>query len=769
MVDQRSFVIDATFLLDDAEKAFFGSAPLIDGGGRNTSVSYGAVRDMFRLRRTLGIIRGFVIVGADAHEVSSVPNLKIFMECLLGIGTNVLHEPSVRVGAICRSMVLDHKATWIVTRNKSLMQLVNARCGVILAFEGAPPEVITEDTLATRHHIRPDQVPSFLALTDAGLSESLTAKQAARLLEVCGSLNAALGTTSADAVPPKTRRYLSANKAILLARLRDLTVIDHIGARWVVPVSPIVRSDQECRRVFKNYGFPSIARLLESPRKVTLLRTVQDTTKRAYVAVVDRAGLSEFKKAIASAEVCAVDTESTDKDPRKASLLGVAIAITEGQAFYLPATETNLRDVSTASIIDVLRHLLGSHVKVVGHNLKYDYVLLRRYGIRIQAVYFDTMLAAHECFGDLDFFNLAAVAKKLIGKDVKRYRDLLDEGQTLHDIPFKELVEHGCADADATLRLYRCLRTILEERGIADQFANDVMPLIRLLGDKELDGVCVNIRSIVRTKDALASQAERSKATIFAKAGKQFNVDSMKDIATIFRAIEGLRERVGQQPLRQGQLEQLAQRNALAHAIVRYRRLQKRIGQLEEICRREENGKVFPLFSQVKAPYGSISSVDPRLFELEGGLRPGAVLDKDIRQRIPDARRALDVLQHLTGDRTLQKDRQARKNDFIGGGQPSLVGLCHTEVLISLLIGVSNAALCKRFLIDVRRASVLREVVTSKYPRLFGWIEECRRNIASSGFASSGGRRRYWEGLGSSDIARRHRALRSAVRWLIGM
>src|SRR5262245_55907582 len=471
MVAERSFIIDTTFLLDDAEKAFFGSAPLIDGGGRNTSVTYGAVRDMLRLRRSLGIARGSVVVGADADEVSSALNLEIFMECLVRIGTNVLHEPAVRVGALCRSMLLDRKATWIVTRNKSLMQLVNARCGVILTSEGAPPEVISEDALATRHHIRPEQVPSFLAITDTGFTGSLTTKQAARLLEVCGSLNAAFDTIGADAISPKTRRYLFANRAKLLTRLQDLTVIAHIGPRWTVPMGPIVRSDQECRRVFNNYGFPSLGRLLESPRKVNLLSTAPDTN-HPYLAVVDRAGLSEFEKAVASAKVCAVDTEATDKDPRKASLLGVAIAITEGQAFYIPVTETDLRDVSTESIIDALRRLLGSHVKVVGHNLKYDYVLLRRYGIRIQVLHFDTMLAAQECFGDLDFFNLGAVAKKLIGKNVKRYRDLVDEGETLQEIPFKDLFEHGCADADAALRLYGCLRTILKKKGIDSQFTN---------------------------------------------------------------------------------------------------------------------------------------------------------------------------------------------------------------------------------------------------------------------------------------------------------
>ena len=120
------------------------------------------------------------------------------------------------------------------------------------------------------------------------------------------------------------------------------------------------------------------------------------------------------------------------------------------------------------------------------------------------------------------------------------------------------------------------------------------------------------------------------------------------------------------------------------------------------------------------------------------------ILDKDIRERIPDESRALDTLQKLTGDRILGKDRQASKNEFIGGEQPALVGLSHNEVLVSLAISTSNAALCKKFLIDAR-------------------------NIASSGFALSAGRQKYWEGLRSSDIDRRNRAQRSSLRWLIGM
>jgi hypothetical protein len=111
MVAEQSFLIDATFLLDDAERARVGSAPLVRRCGRNTSVVYGTVRDLLRLRVTLGVARGVVVVGADADadDVSSALNVGLLRGFLLGIGTNVLREPTVGVGALCRSILLDQQ------------------------------------------------------------------------------------------------------------------------------------------------------------------------------------------------------------------------------------------------------------------------------------------------------------------------------------------------------------------------------------------------------------------------------------------------------------------------------------------------------------------------------------------------------------------------------------------------------------------------------------------------------------------------------------
>lgn len=226
-----------------------------------------------------------------------------------------------------------------------------------------------------------------------------------------------------------------------------------------------------------------------------------------------------------------------------------------------------------------------------------------------------------------------------------------------------------------TLRLHVRLDAILRERGIEEQFAKEVMPLMRLLGDKECDGVQMDIHAITAQREALASEVETLKLRIFEKAGKQFDVDSMKEVAAALQGIDGFQELIGRQPLRQAQLEQLALSSDLPRAIVQYGRIRKRVKHLEAICKGQKDGKVFPLFNQLKAQYGLISSADPRLFDPNVDLHAGAVLDKDIRQRIPDENRSLDILLSLTGDTVFEKDWREQKRDFIGGEGFPIAGI----------------------------------------------------------------------------------------------
>ncbi len=194
-----------------------------------------------------------------------------------------------------------------------------------------------------------------------------------------------------------------------LERLRILRDGAHGGQRERERVSSVLVADSDdTRRVLREYGLPSLMRLVPAPPAV---RIEVSSGKRGpkYVAVRDEAGLRQLQEAIANCDTCAVDTEASDKDPRRASLFGVAFAVDEGRAFYVPVTAPDLRGTTPEDVLRVLRRVLGGDLKAVAYNLKYDYVLLRRHEIEIKNPQFDTMLAAYDCFGDIPFFNLFAV------------------------------------------------------------------------------------------------------------------------------------------------------------------------------------------------------------------------------------------------------------------------------------------------------------------------------------------------------------------------
>src|SRR5207244_4346865 len=152
------------------------------------------------------------------------------------------------------------------------------------------------------------------------------------------------------------------------------------------------------------------------------------------------------------------------------------------------------------------------------------------------------MLAAYECFGDWEFFNLCTLAKTLLGRDVKRYKDIVGEGETLLDVPFNELLGHACADVDITLRLYHRLQKELENRTLSEQFSGETMPLLRTLVAKECNGVRIDIKAVLRRREALAEEAETLKRVVIAQAGKEFDLDSPRETASALRGSSSLAE-----------------------------------------------------------------------------------------------------------------------------------------------------------------------------------------------------------------------------------
>jgi DNA polymerase-1 len=266
-------------------------------------------------------------------------------------------------------------------------------------------KLLLVESLKGSFGIRPAQVPSFLSLTEGGKKALFTRRQAIRLLEVHDHLRELLQDISAVPSHPM-RRQLAANEKALLDRLDDMTPEEIVCQPAAFTESELVfiTDDENSAGLLREYGFWSLVRLLPRPMTMAVPASAEVKPECAYKAIRDGAGMRELEARISKSEVCAIDTEASDKDPRSAALFGVAFSVKAGEAFYVPVTRADLEGTSPEVIKARLQKLLAGRTRFVGHNVKFDCVLLRRHGITIKHVLFDTMLAAFDCFGDWEFF-----------------------------------------------------------------------------------------------------------------------------------------------------------------------------------------------------------------------------------------------------------------------------------------------------------------------------------------------------------------------------
>ena len=504
-------------------------------------------------------------------------------------------------------------------------------------------------------------------------------------------------------------------------------------------------------------------RLLPLPEAETIFATSSIKPEADYKAIRNDDDLRSLEDCLSKADICAIDTETSGRDPRSATLFGISFSVKEGQAYFVPMMNTDLDGITTEEVRSRLNKVLARRPKFVGHNLKYDFTVLRRNGFDPQVLHFDTMLAAYDCFGDWEFWNLAAVAKKLLGVSVRRYRDIVGDGETFLDRPFKELVDHACSDADVALRLHGVLRRELRKRQIEHRFTEGTMQVERLLLDRERDGVRVDSGRMEKVRDAAKMSVDALRATAIASAGVEFDIDSPKATADTLRRL-GIWENTTR-PVGDSQLEQLAGEHLLASMIVKYRRERKRYREIEALCAVARDGRVYASFSQIKTPHGRLSSSSPCLAE---AVVAGAVQDEQLVKLSGDAEAALEILREASGDLVLHDDLKQRKScgDFLPGNLVAQ-GVNHCEILFSAVIGQPEPAICRQFLIRREQAAAFRSGIVSRYQRLFAWLDEFRRLSLLQGFVEYGGERKYLAGLRSSDIDKRNKAVRSTVRWLI--
>ena len=595
----------------------------------------------------------------------------------------------------------------------------------------------------------------------------MTRNQAAKFLQLYGGLTSLSSNVSKNAKTTIAWKKVAVHQEQLLLRRGEFVDPQSGNSRGEIMIASLdwFSNTDACQETLSKYGFHSLVRHVEvSHHRDPIISGSATDHKTRYRIVRTRAELREVEKQLSTARECAMDTETSGKDPRKAALYGVSLSFEPEVAFYLPVIDSHLDGITPEDVLGVLRAGFKQDIKVIGHNLKYDLLMLLRNGVEISCPHFDTMLAASECFGDLEFRNLGFMSKRFLGKEIKRYRDLVSGDETFLDVPLGELVEHACSDADITFQLYQKLRKELGKRKVLEGFLSDRMTFMAELLKREHKGVSLNEKAVRKRLQYLVKEEEKLTAGIRAQFGESIDLGSLKSIREHLIIVEQLRDAVGMRTLTPTFLEDLALRQPMVLQIVKCRRISQQMKELHDILAANIGGKVFPLFSQMK-PAGLVFTSDrPKLDE---AMLAGAVKDKVLLNAWLDVKNSLARLEQLSKDKVLQADLNAGSADQFVPGNIIPDGLNHGEVLLSLVTSSSDSSLSKQLLLPRAIEMTLRSGVEERYPGIFRWVSGFKKEVALNGFAEYKGKRRYLDGVQSADLNRKNRALVAGVRWAL--
>lgn len=547
------------------------------------------------------------------------------------------YEADDILGTLARKGEREGFEVVIVSGDKDLMQLVS-------------PNVKILDTSKDRW-IGPQEVEEIWGVPVALLTQAMALigdtsdnivgvpkigiKTAAQLLNHFGSLDSLFARV--EEVEQKQRREnLIAYQA--QARLaHDLVTID-VAVPMDVSLENLARRPvnlEKLRAFYEEMEFTSLARQLghrvegDSLHKVVDPVETKEKKSTDYHIVTTMDGFFQFVRELAEQDRYSVDTETTGTDPVTAQMVGLSFSWGGGRAWYLPVA--HVPDAAPDGQLDrgeVLTHLKpileNPKVVKVGQNIKYEYVLMKKYGIHLQGPFEDTMVMSHLLHGANRRHNLDAIALEELGRTTITFKDVAGSGKsqvTFDQVPLDKAGPYACEDAEVAWEAAEKMRVPLRDLPASWKLFDAVeMPLIPIMGDMENHGVLID-QGVLQTISAdLGRRCEVLTEEIYRQAGESFNVNSTQQLGEILFNKMGIK---GGKKTKTGfstdvtVLTKLAdQGHGLATQVLEYRSLTKLQSTYTDNLRlliHPETGRLHTSFNQAITSTGRLSSSEPNL------------------------------------------------------------------------------------------------------------------------------------------------------------
>ncbi|MBI3162133.1 MAG: DNA polymerase I [Chloroflexi bacterium] len=738
------------------------------------------------------------------------------------------YEADDVLGSVARIAAEQGLGVKIVTGDRDLLQLVNARTAVYLA--GDDQTYVTDADVIKKLGVRPNQVVDYKAIV-GDTSDNIPGvkgvgeKTAIALLEKFGTLDGVY--QNIDQVENRWKGKLEASKDAAymsydLARIRtDLKIkldLEHAKVKAFDPAAleeffkvmefktlltkipvisgsapaptPASASEKVSQPAKTKSG--QFSMFVNEPQVVT----IQKESNIEVVVVDDDDKLNALAKALGKAKVISFDTETTSTEEMQAEIVGISLAIKDGQGYYIPIGHNSGNNLPLKKVIATLTpSMTDAKIGKIAHNAKYDYIILARHGLIVSPLTFDTMLAEFIIDPSSRNLGLKNLVQKRLGEEMTHIEELIGKGKnqlSMADIAIASVAPYAAADAETTLRLLPILQKDLERVNGTAILAEIDLPLTPVLADMEMAGVLLDLPFFKEMSDELSKRMAQIEKQVYESVGKAFNLNSTQQLSDVlFTHLrleppdKGKKTASGHYSTSADVLESLRGKHPVVDMILENRELSKLKSTYVDALPAavdSQTGRVHTSYSQIGAVTGRLSSSNPNLQNIpirteEGRrVRNGFIATKgNVLLSVDYSQIELRIVAHMAGDEAMIEAFKAGE-DIHATTAAAVFGVDldavtkdmrrHAKAInFGLIYGMSAFGLTRSTDLTLAEAETFVKTYFAKFPGVKKYLDGTRKLAAEQGYVETLlGRRRYFPALQSKmNVQMKNREEREAI------
>lgn len=835
----KLLLIDAYALIYRSYYAFIRN-PRVNSKGMNTSAIFGFINSLDDALRRLTPTHAAIAFDPAGptfrHEAfpeykaqrektpedihASVPYIRRFIEArhipLLEVAR---YEADDVIGTIATQAAQEQFDVYMMTPDKDYGQLVTDRIFQFRPRHGGDYETMgTAEVLAKYGLTSVSQVIDLLGLMgDAsdnipgcpGVGE----KTAQKLLTEFGSIERLLEST--DQLKGTLRTKIETHAEQIRFSKFLATIVTDAPIRFDTAACTVSEPDRDAlRELYTELEFRSFltkldAQPIDTPapgQQLSLFAneptapppspddadtTDATTTPHTYHLVDTEEARRALAEQLNHAEAFAFDTETEGIDALHTRLVGMSFAVRAHEAWYVPVSADE--EEARATVAPFAAPLENTAIRKVGQNIKFDLMVLIKYGIRVDGPLFDTMIAHYLLHPELRH-NMDYLSETYL-----RYRPIAIESligprgkgqRTMREVPVKDVCEYAAEDADVTWQLMEHFRPLLVEHA-ADRLFHDIeMPLVPVLAEMEEAGVTLDTEALRQSSDTLNATLRNLEDEIHTLAGIEFNINSSRQVGTVLFEHLRLEEKVkktktGLYSTGEEVLEKLRSKHPIVDKLLDYRRVKKLLSTyIDALPERVDpaTGKIHTSFNQTVTSTGRLSSSNPNLQnipvreELGREIRKAFTADdaESVFFSADYSQIELRIMAHFSGDEHMT-DAFRHGTDIHAATAAKIFGVTPEEVTsdmrrraktanFGIIYGISAFGLAERLAIPRAEARELIDGYFASYPRIKAYMDESIRTATERGYVETlFGRRLFLPDIRSRNAVVRGYAERGAI------